>query len=149
MKKNNFVGKIFVVNNSKETQNLACDFARILEKGDTICLYGDLGFGKTTFIQGLAKGLEIKNRITSPTFVIMRAYELKTGAFYHIDLYRIENVKDIKDLGFEEIINSKQNIVAIEWAEKLKKYLPQNRIDIELFYEKDNVRKIIFRSLNQ
>jgi tRNA threonylcarbamoyladenosine biosynthesis protein TsaE len=154
MKKNNFIGKTFIVNSSEETQKLGFEFAKILGMGDVVCLYGDLGFGKTTFVQGLAKGLGITNRIISPTFVIVRSYKIKNNEleiinFYHIDLYRIENEKDIEDLGIEEIISNTNNIVVIEWADKLKKYLPKKRIDIEFFYEKDSSRKIVFRPLNQ
>jgi tRNA threonylcarbamoyladenosine biosynthesis protein TsaE len=149
MKKNNFVEKIFVSKIFSETQRIGVDFAKVLEGGDVVCLYGDLGFGKTTFVQGIAQGLGIKNRIISPTFVIVRSYLLKAGSFYHVDLYRIRHSQDIENLGIEEIINDKNNIVIIEWAEKLKNFLPKKRIDIEFFYEKDNSRKIVFRSLNQ
>jgi tRNA threonylcarbamoyladenosine biosynthesis protein TsaE len=149
MKKNNFIGKIFVTGNFKETQKIGHDFGKFLEKGDVVCLYGNLGNGKTTFVQGLARGLGIKNRIISPTFIIVRNYKLGFASFYHIDLYRAENKKDIESLGIEEIMNNKNNIVIIEWAEKLNNFLPPNRIDIELNYEKDDVRKIVFRSLNQ
>lgn len=162
MKKNNFIGKTFLTENFKETQRLGEDFARTLlasMQGETlsvIALYGDLGSGKTTFTQGLAVGLGIKNRIISPTFVIVRSYKLRINDkglmikdFYHIDLYRTESEKDIEGLGIEEIINNKNNIVIIEWAEKLKNYLPKKRIDINFFYEKDNARRIEFRSLNQ
>ena len=149
MKKNNFIGKVFLTNSPKKTQDIACRFAKILEKGDVVCLYGDLGSGKTTFVQGLANGLGMKNRIISPTFVIIRSYELKIGIFYHLDLYRTENEKDFQSLGLDEILNNKKNIVVVEWAEKLNKSLPKKRIDIELSYEKDDVRKITFRSSNQ
>jgi tRNA threonylcarbamoyladenosine biosynthesis protein TsaE len=149
MKKNNFIGIDFIAKNFKETQKMGYDFAKTLDKGDTICLYGDLGSGKTIFVQGLAEGLGIKGRIISPTFIIVRSHQLKVGMFYHIDLYRIENKEGIESLGLQEIINDPQNIVAIEWAEKLKSDLPQKRIDIEFLYEKDNVRKIMFRSSNQ
>src|SRR3989344_3335881 len=116
MKKDNFVGKVFITKNFKETQKLGCDFAKVLKKEDIVCLYGDLGSGKTTFVQGLAEGLGIKSRIISPTFIIMRSHELKNGMFYHIDLYRIGSERDLEGLGIEEIINNKSNIVAIEWA---------------------------------
>jgi tRNA threonylcarbamoyladenosine biosynthesis protein TsaE len=149
MNKKDFINKTFTTKSFKETQKLARDFAKVLKKGDIVCLYGDLGSGKTTFTQGLAEGLEIKNRIISPTFVIVRSYVQRVLNFYHIDLYRIESEKSLKSLGIEEILYNKNNIVVIEWAEKLKKYLPQERIDIEIFYKKDNTRKIIFRSLNQ
>jgi len=161
MKKNNFVGKVFITNNSKETQKLGHDFAKILKKGDVVCLIGALGSGKTTFVQGLAKGFGIKNRIISPTFVIVRQYNLESQisnlktksinlkSFYHIDLYRIEGKKNIENLGFGEIINNKNNIIIIEWAEKLGSQSPKKRINIEFSYEKNDARKIIFRPLNQ
>lgn len=152
MKKNNFTNQIFTTHNFKETQKLGRDFAKTLQKGEVICLYGDLGSGKTTFVQGLAEGLGVKSRIISPTFVIVRRYELQSQnseRLYHLDLYRIENEKDIESLGIEEILNSKENIVVIEWAEKLKSFLPKKRIDIEFVNEEENVRKIMFRSSDQ
>jgi len=156
MKRNNFFEKVFITKSSKETQKLGYNFAKVLRKGDVVCLYGDLGSGKTTFVQGLAVGLGIKNRIISPTFVIIRSYKVRINDkglmmndFYHIDLYRIENEEDVKGLGMEEIINNKNNTISIEWADKLKNYLPQKRIDISFFYKDDDTRKIIFRSLNQ
>ena len=119
-----------------------------------IALYGELGSGKTTFIQGLAKGLGIKDRILSPTFVMIRQYSitnhqlLVTGHqspitnFFHVDLYRVENEKDVESLGLEEIWSDPQNIVAIEWAEKIKKILPKKRTDIHFKYANENERRI-------
>lgn len=141
--------KIYITKSFEETQKLGYDFAKTLKRGAMVCLYGDLGSGKTTFVQGLAKGLGIKKRIISPTFVIVRSHKLEVGSFYHIDLYRIESERNLEELGIEEIINNKNNIVAIEWAEKLKNYLSQKRIDIKFSYEKENVKKITFSSLNQ
>ena len=151
MKKNNFVSKTFITNNFEETQRLGRTFARVLEKGDVICLYGDLASGKTTFVQGLADGLGIDKRIISPTFIVVRKYKVRINDeglmindFYHIDLYRTESERDLEGLGIEEIINNKNNIIAIEWAEKLKSYLPQKRIDVSFFYKNENKRKINF-----
>jgi tRNA threonylcarbamoyladenosine biosynthesis protein TsaE len=154
MNKKDFLDETIITDNFKQTQELGRVFAKTLQKGDIVCLYGDLGSGKTTFTQGLAEGLGIKNRIISPTFVIVRCYRIKNYEsgimnFYHIDLYRIEGEKDIENLGIEEILSNENNIVAVEWAEKLKKYLPKKRIDIEFYYEKNDSRKIIIRSLNQ
>lgn len=150
MRRNNFINKTFITNSFEETQKLGEDFARSLLAGskgeafNTVALYGDLGSGKTTFVQGLAKGLGIKQRIISPTFVIVRSYKLEVMSFYHIDLYRTENEKDIDGLGLEEILSNPQNITVIEWAEKLKNYLPKKRIDAYFFYENENERKINF-----
>jgi tRNA threonylcarbamoyladenosine biosynthesis protein TsaE len=107
-----------------------------------LCLYGDLGGGKTTFIQGLAKGLGIKRRVTSPTFVFMKQYQ---PSFYHVDLYRVNNVKEAKGLGLGELFNDSRAIVAIEWAERIKEILPKKRIDIYFDYVSENQRKITFK----
>ena len=88
-----------------------------------IALTGDLGSGKTTFIQGFFKGVGIKKRITSPTFVIFKRFKIHDSRFksiYHIDCYRL-TPKELAVLDFQEIINNPQNIVLIEWAEKIKK----------------------------
>ncbi len=119
--------KAIITKSSEETQNFAAEFAKTIKPGEIICLYGDLGAGKTTFVQGLAKGLGIKQRIISPTFTIIREY----GNFYHIDLYRVENITDIKNLGIEELFNNPENIIVIEWAERMKDLLPKKRIEIE------------------
>lgn len=149
MKKNNFIGKVFITKTSKETQKLGYDFGKVLEKGDIVCLYGDLGSGKTTFVQGLAEGLGIKQRIISPTFIIVRNYKIKNYEsgimnFYHVDLYRIEREKELEGLGLGEVLNDNLNIVVIEWAERMLSLLPKKRIDIKFFYEKNNIRRITF-----
>lgn len=104
------------------------------KKALIIGLQGDLGSGKTTFVQGLAKGLGIKEKITSPTFVILKKFQIKNYNFYHIDCYRINSPEEIKDLGLQEIINQSKNIVVIEWAERIKKILPKNTLWIKFEY---------------
>jgi len=129
-----------ITENAKETQKVGEILAQEIKKGQKaliIGLEGELGSGKTTFIQGLAKGLKIKERITSPTFVIIK----KIGWFYHIDCYRVKS-KDLLDLGFREII-SQPNLVVIEWAEKIKKILPKNTFWIKFEYLDKNKRKMI------
>ena len=109
-------------------------------------LKGELGAGKTTFLQGFAKGLGIKNKIISPTFVIMNRFPIKKGKFtnfYHLDCYRIEDAKEMKNLEFEEIINNSKNIVCIEWPEKIKKALPKNINMIKFDILEGDKRKII------
>lgn len=100
----------------------------------TLALEGDLGGGKTTFLQGFAKGLGIKEKILSPTFVILKKFRIKNRKFqffYHIDCYRLKKSKEILDLGFKEIISNPKNIIAIEWADKIKKVLPKNSIRLK------------------
>lgn len=118
------------------------------KKALVIGLEGDLGGGKTTFLQGLAKGLGIKQRITSPTFVIMRRYKVESLSFknfYHIDCYRIEGPKELLDLGFKKIISSPQNIVAVEWADRIRKIMPKFVIWINFGLINRNTRKIMLR----
>lgn len=126
----------------QETQKFAVEFAKTLKPRDILCLYGDLGSGKTTFVQGLARGLGIKNRIISPTFIIARHYKIRDLVFYHIDLYRTETIHDFLSIGLDEILEDNSNIVAVEWAEKLKDMLPQKRIDIKFKLVNDNEREI-------
>lgn len=117
------------------------------QKALILGLKGDLGGGKTTFLQGLAKSLRIKEKILSPTFVIMRKFQIPNlkgdfKNFYHIDCYRIQKPKEILDLGFKKIISDPKNIVAIEWAEKIKKILPKETIWINFDFINKKTRKI-------
>jgi tRNA threonylcarbamoyladenosine biosynthesis protein TsaE len=137
--------KTYQTKSFEETRILGQKFARQLILGDVLAFYGDLGSGKTTFIQGLALGLNIKRRIISPTFIIVRHYSLKKGNFYHIDLYRTQNVDDLFSVGLDEVVINKENIVTIEWAEKLGKLLPQKRYDLKFSYLDDNTREIKIR----
>lgn len=111
-----------------------------------IALTGDLGSGKTTFIQGLARGLGIKKRVISPTFVFIRQYPVaghrSPVTFYHVDLYRINEVTEAKGLGLEEIFADPGAIVVIEWADRIKEILPKRRIDIYFEYLDENKRRV-------
>lgn len=110
-----------------------------------LALHGDLGAGKTTFIQKLAKTLGVTETVTSPTFVIMKSYELLDQAWeelIHIDAYRIEEVDEMRPLGFDTIIYEKGNIVCIEWAEKIAELLPAHtlHLTIEIDGESRNIK---------
>jgi len=107
-----------------------------------MALVGDLGGGKTTFLQGFARGLGIKEKVLSPTFIIMR----RLGNFYHFDCYRVQKTKELLGLGFKKIITNPKNIVAIEWADKVKKIIPQNAIWLRFEFIDKNKRKIVVKS---
>jgi tRNA threonylcarbamoyladenosine biosynthesis protein TsaE len=130
-----------------ETQELAKEIATTVQ-GGVLALYGDLGSGKTTFVQGLAKSLGVQQRIISPTFIIMREYDVNDveGKFYHVDLYRTEVARDIEQLGLKEIMENKKNIVVIEWPEKLGALLPEHAKKIQFRYISENEREIIYEA---
>jgi tRNA threonylcarbamoyladenosine biosynthesis protein TsaE len=115
-------------------------------KPTIIGLTGNLGSGKTTFIQGFAEGLGLKNRITSPTFVIFRHYKPQTTHyehFFHMDAYRIGKISELKPLNFKEMISTPQSVVLIEWPEKIKGALPKKTIWLEFRHgRKENERLI-------
>ncbi len=112
------------------------------KKSLVICLKGELGSGKTTFVQGLAQGLEGKGKITSPTFVIMKKIPVSAGFLYHFDCYRLHGKKEAIELGFDEIISFPKNIVVIEWPEKIRSLLPAGVLWIKFVHLSEGQRKI-------
>lgn len=133
-----------ITHSEAETNHLAADFAKTVKPGAVVALYGPLGSGKTTFIKGLARGLGISERIVSPTFVLMRSYQLpgKAGYFYHLDLYRLESLKELKSLDLNELIREGTHVIAVEWAEKAEKVLPKNAIKIHFKSLKSTERSV-------
>lgn len=118
---------------AEQTQKIAAKLAKkFINTGGVIALIGNLGAGKTTFTQGFAKALGIKDKIISPTFVVTRQHQFEDERFlFHIDLYRLETV-DIRSLGIEEFIALPGSIVLVEWPEKILNQLPKNTIKIEI-----------------
>lgn len=135
---------------SAETKSVAEKIAQTLSGGEVLLLSGDLGSGKTTFTQGLAQELGITRNITSPTFIIMRSYQVPhhkhITILYHLDLYRTENDNDLEGLGLSEILNKKDTITVIEWPEKMGTLLPQEHIRIHFSYIDEDKRKITVTS---
>lgn len=130
-----------------QTHKIAADLAKKTIGSTVFCLYGNLGSGKTTFIQGFAKALGVRNNVPSPTFVLIRQYPLNDGRIlYHVDLYRLEGRNNVKGIGLSEIMKEKNAIIIIEWAEKAKDFLPDKRIDIFFTEINHNTRKIVLRS---
>ncbi len=108
-----------------------------------LALKGDLGSGKTTFLQGLAKGLLVEEKITSPTFVIFKKYKVeKDKFFYHFDAYRIKE-KDLNSLNFAEIIKDKKNIIAVEWSENIEKKIPKKAVKLKFSFINSKERRLI------
>ncbi len=106
---------------------------------------GDLGAGKTTFVQGIAKGLKIKDKILSPTFVLVRSHAIESEKFdtlNHIDLYRIDESSELDKLGISEFISTDASVTIIEWAEKLINFIPKKGYRIKFVYLGDSKREI-------
>lgn len=140
----------FITTSAQETQHLAETFAKKLSGGTIVLLYGDLGAGKTTFTQGLAKGLGVEKRIISPTFVIIRTYVVRNREskfFYHVDLYRLEKESEIEGTGLLDIIKQENAIVVIEWPEKLGSYLPKKRWEVKFTPLGEDKREITVEKL--
>ncbi|MDA3815291.1 MAG: tRNA (adenosine(37)-N6)-threonylcarbamoyltransferase complex ATPase subunit type 1 TsaE [Patescibacteria group bacterium] len=133
----------------EKTEEIAQRIIENLEGRNVVLLQGELGAGKTTFSQSALKFLGAKGPFTSPTFVIMKKYELgkfqilnsKFRAVYHFDCYRVGS-QDIIDLGWEEIISNPRNLVLVEWPERIEEILPKNSVKISLEIESENERKI-------
>lgn len=117
----------FTTNSASETKSLGKTLASDLVGGEVFALSGELGSGKTTFVQGFAEGLGVKARIISPTFILMRKYGVGDKNFYHTDLYRLEGNIDneVINLGLGDVWAKPENIVVIEWAEKIEKMIPK------------------------
>jgi tRNA threonylcarbamoyladenosine biosynthesis protein TsaE len=120
-----------------ETQVLGEALAHCIAPGQVIALRGNLGAGKTTFVQGLARGLQVQDRVSSPTFVLVNEYE---GAgrvrLLHVDTYRLGTAAGIEAamLGFEELLDAEGAIVAVEWADRVASLLPADHLRVELAY---------------
>ncbi len=130
-----------ITKSAYETKELGKKLAASLKGGEILALSGELGSGKTTFVQGFAEGLGVKARIISPTFILMRKYGKN---FYHIDLYRLqENIEnEVKNLGIEDVWSNPRNIVVIEWAEKIRNLIPKSAIWIKFENLGENERKL-------
>ena len=125
----------YISNSYEETQKIATDFAKTLKEGDVLCMYGDLGVGKTAFVQGLAKGLGIDEPITSPTFTIVNEYS-GTLPLYHFDVYRIADSDEMYEIGYEEYVYG-DGVSVIEWPQLIDDILPEKRYDIEIAKDYD------------
>ena len=115
----------------EKTAMLATRIANIIKPSTVICLNGDLGAGKTLFVQNLARALGVEGDVTSPTFNLMNIYEGKMKIF-HFDLYRLEQEYELEEIGFYDYVEEPDGLVLIEWAEKFVDCLPDNYISLEI-----------------
>lgn len=134
--------KEYIVKSQAETEKIAKQLAKTLKGSELLAFSGNLGAGKTFFIKALGKALGIKENISSPTFVLMKVYDLKgSRKFVHVDCYRLNGQEDLFDIGLEDYLVHDNIIVAIEWADKIRN-LPERAIKINMELLADNKRKI-------
>ena len=129
----------------KETKEFAKDLINNLKGPTVLALEGELGAGKTTFVQGLAAELGVEKRVLSPTFVFLRSYGLKNSSFkkfHHFDLYRCTSIEDVKSIGFEEVLQEENSLVVIEWPEVARTLLTENILWVRFKKLGENEREI-------
>lgn len=117
------------LNSLEQTEEFGIKFGKLLQGGDIVCLNGELGAGKTTLTKSIGLGLGVNDYITSPTFALINEYKGRVPV-YHFDVYRLENVEELYDLGFDEYFYS-NGVSIIEWAEKIERLLPKERIELD------------------
>ena len=129
---------------AEETYKIGEQMGREAKAGDVLCLLGDLGVGKTVFTQGFAAGLGITEPVSSPTFTIVQTYDEGRMPFYHFDVYRIGDVEEMDEVGFDEYVSG-EGVSLIEWANLIEEILPENRVNITI--EKDLEQGFDFRKI--
>ena len=141
------MNNMITTHSAEETRDFGKKLAGEILPGTLLCLSGDLGAGKTTLVQGLLEGLGAKRPYVSPTFVIMKQYDLLSPSItgitrvYHADAYRV-GAKDFTEIGFAEWCVDKQGLVILEWPERITNILPEKKVDIVLTSISETERKI-------
>ena len=136
--------KIIETNQEKETYALGMKMGKLAKAGQVFTLVGDLGVGKTVFTKGLARGLEIEEPISSPTFTIVQVYDDGRLPFYHFDVYRIGDVEEMDEIGYEDYVYG-EGVSLIEWANLIEDILPEHYTEIRI--EKDLEKGFDYRRI--
>jgi len=137
-----------ITNNQSETKEIAAKIAKNFKGGEVLGLVGELGSGKTVFTQGVAEALGITEVVNSPTFVLMKVYDVSESKssismLVHVDAYRLSNSQELNDIGLNEYIGRKGTAVIIEWADKVKDILPGNSLIVEFKQGKNENQRIV------
>ena len=136
---------IIETNSERETYELGVRMGREAKVGQVYTLIGDLGVGKTVFTKGLAEGLEIGEPVSSPTFTIVQIYEEGRLPFYHFDVYRIGDVEEMDEIGYEDYIYG-EGVSLIEWADLIEEILPEHYTEVRI--EKEPERGFDYRRIS-
>jgi len=133
----------FISNGPEQTRRLGIRLGSLLNIGDVLCLRGDLGSGKTTFVQGLAKGWGSLDQVTSPTFIIVNMYRKSDGQnLYHLDAYRLQDEMEAEDLDVDLMVTN--GVMVIEWPEHILGALPDEQLWINFSWISDQKRRLVF-----
>ena len=132
----------FITRSPEETEALGARLAGALEPGAVVAFTGDLGAGKTAFVRGLARGLGIQDRVTSPTFTIVNEYEGGRLPLFHFDLYRLGSADELFDIGWEDYL-ARGGVCAVEWSERMEELLEPGTIRVDLRRGEDEDRRVI------
>lgn len=133
----------FISHSETQTRRLGMRLATLLQAGDVVALIGDLGSGKTRWIQGMCQGLDVVDPVISPTFTLVNEYRGRLPV-YHIDLYRLSDAAESLSFGLEEYLYG-NGITLVEWADKALEFFPKNYLAIELYYLEDTKRRVVMR----
>jgi tRNA threonylcarbamoyladenosine biosynthesis protein TsaE len=135
----------FISRSPEQTRRAGMRLGAVLRPGDLICLVGDLGAGKTTFVQGLASGWGSLDQASSPTFVLVNVYRRPDGGrLYHLDTYRLSGPAEALDLDLDDLLDT--GPLAVEWAERISTVLPAERLTATLTWAGDEQRDLIFQA---
>tara|TARA_B100001989_G_scaffold213280_1_gene163214 strand:+ start:161 stop:589 length:429 start_codon:yes stop_codon:yes gene_type:complete len=129
----------------EETQRFASEFSKTIEVGSIISLAGNLGAGKTTFAQGFARGMGVKQHVGSPTFKLVSEYIGEKMKLFHVDCYRLSGIEDFLNMGGECLLLPENGVCLFEWASVIEGVLPDNTIIIEFIRFKDNSNKRLIK----
>ena len=134
--------KEYITNGPEEMEELGCRLGRVLEPGAVVAYTGDLGAGKTAFTRGIARGLGIPDRVTSPTFTIVNEYEGGRLPLFHFDMYRLGSSEELFDIGWEDYL-ARGGVCAVEWSENVEDALDDDAIRVEIRRgDRDDQRRI-------
>ncbi len=137
----------FISHSETQTRRLGARLAPLLTPGDVLALVGDLGSGKTRWIQGVCQGLGVTDPVISPTFTLVNEYRGRYPV-YHIDLYRLADTSEFATFGLEDYLNG-SGISLIEWADRAKNLLPAEYLTVELYHLEETKRRVVLRPQGQ
>lgn len=138
----------FISRSAQQTRRLGMRLGSMLQRGDLVCLSGDLGSGKTTLVQGVAAGWGSLDQASSPTFVLVNVYRHPDGQrLYHLDAYRLSGAEEAEDLDLDTLLE--QGSLVVEWADRIRDALPEQYLWISMEYVSDEQRDMIFSACGQ